>query len=103
MTLVRCPGCNRKFKIGGSLSTHQRKCLGLKAKAKDLFKKREENRNAKIAHQELEHPQEEDDDVAQIRADLRERLNPFNTEELHNGKRKMAERKAVSVCVTSQL
>ena len=101
MTLVRCPGCNRKFKTGGSLSTHQRKCLGLRAKAKDLFKKWEENQNAKIAHQE--HPQEEDNDVAQIRADLRERLNPFNTEEMHDGKRKMAERKAVSVRVTSQI
>jgi hypothetical protein len=99
MALVKCPGCSGKYKTGSSLSAHQRRCAGLRAKAKELFKKRGDKRkqddNAKISCQE----NVQDDDVFQIRADLREHLSPFGTEEIHDGKRKLAGQKPVSVCV----
>lgn len=102
MPLVKCPGCKTKYQTGSSLSAHQRKCPGLKTKAKELFKKREKNRkdesSTKIALQE--HFQ--DDDLLQTRSDLRDHLNPFDTEEIHNGKRKLVEQNSVSIYITSQ-
>jgi hypothetical protein len=98
MTLVNCPGCKKKYENGRSLSAHQRKCPGLEAKAKELFKKRDKNRKqkeiAKIARQEYS---QDNDDVLKIRADVRDQINSLDAEETHNRKRKLGGLDLVSV------
>jgi hypothetical protein len=98
MTLVKCPGCRKKYENGSSLSAHQRNCAGLEAKAKELFKKRDKNRKqkktAKIARQDYSQ-----DNVLEIRADVREDINSLDAEETHSGKRKMGGQNLVTVSI----
>lgn len=69
MTLVKCPGCPKKF--GRGLSTHQRHCPGLQLMAKTRFKMREENLKKKLAVK-LAHQSQK-----AARDDFRERRNFF--------------------------
>jgi hypothetical protein len=48
MTLVKCPGCNKNYKNGRGLTTHQRHCSGLEIKVKSRFKKRQENAKKRL-------------------------------------------------------
>jgi hypothetical protein len=69
MTLVKCPGCPKKFENVRGLSTHQRNCPGLQVMAKTRFKKREENLKKKLAVKLAQQSQKA------ARDDFRERTN----------------------------
>jgi hypothetical protein len=98
MALVRCPGCKKKYENGGSLSAHQRKCVKLEATAKKLVKKRDKNRkreeSAKVSRREYS---QDDDNVLEMRAEVREHINSFDAEETPSGKRKLGGLNPVSV------
>ena len=55
MTVIKCPGCLKRFENGRGLSMHQRRCPVLDIIAKTCFKKRQENSKKrlglKLAHQ----------------------------------------------------
>lgn len=103
MTLTKCPGCKKSYESGWSLSAHQRKCAGLDAKAKELFKKRDKNRKwkdiAKIACHEYP---EVDDNVLEMRADVRDHINSFDAEEQQGRKHKLGGPNLVSVIISQQ-
>ena len=71
MTLVKCPGCPKKFDNGRGLSTHQRRCPGLEVMVKTRFKKRQENLKKRLAVK-LAHQSQK-----AARDDFRERTNSF--------------------------
>jgi hypothetical protein len=98
MTLVKCPGCRKKYENGRSLSAHQRKCTGLKAKAKELVQRQEKNRKQKEVAKLACHEYSQDA-VLEMRADVREHINPFDAEETHSRKRKIGGQNLVSVCI----
>ena len=85
MTLVNCPGCNKKYGNGRPLSTHQRYCHGLDIMVKTRLKKRQENAKkklgVKLAHQSKK-----------ARDDSRERTNSFQPDHDTDtgGKRKLS-------------
>jgi hypothetical protein len=104
MTLVKCPGCKRKYESGRSLSAHQRKCVGLEAKAKELFKKRDKNRKktgvAKLACHEYS---QDNESVFEMRADVRDHINSFDAKEQQDSrKRKLGGPNLVSVIISQQ-
>jgi len=103
MTLIKCPGCKKKYKSGWSLGAHQRKCVGLEAKAKELFKKRDKNwkqkRVAKLACHEYS---QDNESVLEMRADVRDHINSFDADEQQGRKRKLGGPNLVSVIISQQ-
>ena len=103
MVLVKCSGCRKKYENGRSISAHQRKCSGVNAKAKALFKKRDKSQKEKeIAKIPCQEYSQDNDNVHEQRADVRERINSFDTDETHGRKRKLAGLHIVSDCIMSQ-
>lgn len=96
MALIKCPGCDKEYENGSSLSAHQRRCSGLVVEVKARLKKRlknvEEKRAAKIARQTYSAG-----NTAFERAELREEVNLFNVYEPQDldGKRKLRAPKVV--------
>jgi len=98
MALIGCPGCKKKYENGSSLSAHQRKCVRLEATAKGLIKKRDKNRKRKESAKVLRPEYSQDDDnVLEMRAEVREHINSFDVEETSSGKRKLGGLNLVSV------
>jgi len=89
MTLLKCPGCKRKYHNGSSLSAHQRGCAALEAKTKERLKKRVRNRKkreiAKITRQGYS---QENTDPLELRPNAHEHIYSLDAEEDDRGKRR---------------
>jgi hypothetical protein len=98
MGLIRCPGCQKSYENRSSISAHQRTYVRLTATTKKLVKKRDKNcrqrESAKVLWQELS---QGNNDVLEVRAEVRERVNTFDAEEESSRKRKLGGTNLVSL------
>lgn len=87
MTLVKCPGCSKRYENGRGLSMHQRRCPGLEIMVKTRFKKRQENSKKRLGVKLAHHSKK-------ARDDFRERTNSFqpDPDTETGGKRKLSVR-----------
>ena len=81
MTLVKCPGCNKKYTNGRGISRHQRHCVGLDIVGNSRLKQRRRKLAVKLSPQSKK-----------AHSDSRERTNSFqpDIDIRTGGKRKLS-------------
>lgn len=94
MVLVNCPGCNKQYEGGRSISAHQRGPCGVAAKGRS----RKQRKNTAKVSREVNMT---DEALLQLREDLREEINPFEADDeveigAHGAKHKSQSRLTVS-------
>jgi len=94
MALIKCPGCDKEYENGSSLSAHQRRCSGYTLKANARLKKRQKILVQKKASKIARHVYSADD-IPFERAELRKEVNLFDVDEPQGGKRKLRAPKVV--------
>jgi hypothetical protein len=93
MVFVNCPGCRKPFESGRSLSSHQRRCAGLKAKAKMRLSKQLENGKRKVQANISRQSEMSKSTLTQMREEVRERINSLEPGDIitNNMKRKLSD------------